>query len=156
MGAGVPHLGSGKPETYAVTPGSLIWLFTGDDPKPRVFEGHALDIRGLAISRSGTLIASSSFDGTIRLWDILQAREVRCLRNHLGVVSSVAFSPDGWRILSAGSDSTLRLWEIDSGQQLRRMEGHGGNIPCVAISPDGRYALSGGDDSTLILWKLPE
>jgi WD40 repeat protein len=143
--------------SFAVTPGALIWLFAGNDPTPRVFKGHTLDVHGLAISPSGTLIASSSFDGTVRLWDVAQGREVRRLKEHVGVVNCVAFSPDGRRLISAGSaDRVLRLWEIDTGRQLRRMEGHDGNLPCVAISPDGRYALSGGDDSNLVLWKLPE
>jgi WD40 repeat protein len=142
--------------TFAVSPGGLIWLFTSNDPNPRVFHGHTSDVHGLAISPSGALIASGSFDGTVRLWDIANARELRCFNGHLGVVNCVAFSPDGWRIISAGSaDRVLRLWDTETGQQLCRMEGHTDNVPCVAISPDGHYALSGGADCNLILWKLP-
>jgi hypothetical protein len=141
----------------ALTPGALVWLFAGNDPTPREFKGHTQDVRGVAISPSGARIASSSFDGTVRLWDVPQAREVWSVKADSGVVNCVAFTPDGRRVLSVGgSDRALRLWDAETGQLVRRMEGHKGNIPCVAISPDGRYALTGGDDSTVILWKLPE
>jgi serine/threonine protein kinase len=148
--------GPGQPETLAIATGALIWVFTDDDTKPRVFRGHEQDVRGLAVSPLGRVIVSSALDSTVRLWDVLQSRELRSFKGHSGVVECVAFSPDGWHILAAAcSQGVLHLWETDTGRHLRGLEGQAGHICCLAISPDGCYALSGGADSSLILWKLP-
>ena len=56
-------------------------------------EGHTDTIGSLAFSPDGKLLASGSYDGTIRLWDVPSRKEVNKLTGHKGRVTTVAFAP---------------------------------------------------------------
>ncbi len=117
-----------------------------------LLEGHDSVIEDLAFSPDGRLLASASFDNTIRLWNVGERRQVRVLEGHHGdVVYGVAFSADGKRLASAGWDKTLRLWEVASGRLLATLKEHQDQVLQVAFSPDGRFLASGGQDGSLHL-----
>jgi WD40 repeat protein/serine/threonine protein kinase len=116
-------------------------------------------VQSVAFSPDGTMLASGSWDNTIRLWDIATGQPLgEPLRGHEGGVTSVAFSPDGKTLASASGD--IRLWDVATGRLL-------GDPLCeedeispyvsisansVAFSPDGKLLASGGDDTTIHLW----
>ncbi len=78
-----------------------------------VLEGHESTVTGLTFSPDGSLLVSSSLDGTLRLWDVEAQTEIASLSAGDGVeLNDVAFSPDGTLIASAGSDGIVRLWGI--------------------------------------------
>src|SRR5690606_11954890 len=54
-------------------------------------------------------VASSSQDGTIRVWEVATGNELARM-THGQPVSSVAFSPDGNYVASGSSDGTARGW----------------------------------------------
>ncbi len=60
------------------------------------------------------MIASASWDKTVRLWDVRTGAVLRTLTGHRSGVTTVAFSPDGTLIASGSRDNTVRLWDVDS------------------------------------------
>ncbi len=74
--------------------------------------GHTDDVLSVAFSPDGRLLASGSWDNTIKLWAVASGREVRTLSGHDSWVWSVAFSPDGLLLASASDDKTIKLWYV--------------------------------------------
>lgn len=144
----------GKRLASAHGPYVQLWDTETWRPVGDFMEGHTADVKSVAFSPDGTLIASSAADQTIRLWDIETRKAVgKPMRGHEGIVMPMAFSPDGSRIVSGGADKTIRLWDVASGDQVGEpLRGHIAEVLSVAFSPDGKFIASGGADATVRFW----
>ena len=112
---------------------------------------HTRRILSLAFSPDGKLIASSSRDKTIRLWN-LETNEVQILEGHDNQVHAIAFSPDGDTLVSGGFDHKVKLWDVKKQICIHTLEGHEDRILCVAFHPDGSIFASSGHDKKIRLW----
>ncbi|CAD6264220.1 unnamed protein product [Miscanthus lutarioriparius] len=72
------------------------------------------------------LLASASFDSTIKLWEVEQGRLLYSLSGHRQPVYSVAFSPDGEYLASGSLDQCLHIWSVKEGRILKTYRGSGG------------------------------
>ncbi|HYV38044.1 MAG TPA: hypothetical protein VE988_20325, partial [Gemmataceae bacterium] len=108
---------------------------------------HGHDIRSLAISKDGTIIASGGQDRdtSARVWDAKTGKQLLAVDNQGGFV---ALSPDGQTLVVSGksmipSDAPLRVWNVKSGKELPSIiiKGNVGKpvhgTRAVAFSPKG-------------------
>ncbi|MCA1708832.1 MAG: hypothetical protein LC808_38365, partial [Actinobacteria bacterium] len=73
--------------------------------------GHTNTVRDVAFSPDGTLLATTSTDRTVRLWDVASRQPFgQPLTGHTDWVRGVAFSPDGTLLATTSADKTVRLW----------------------------------------------
>ncbi|KAJ5471551.1 hypothetical protein N7530_008908 [Penicillium desertorum] len=118
----------------------------------QALEGHSDWVSSVAFSPQGGLLASGSYDKTIRIWDTATGALRLILNGHLGLVESVAFSPDGQRLVSGSEDKTIRLWDIATGTLQQTLKGHSGWVSSVTFSPQGGLLASGSYDKTIRIW----
>ncbi len=81
----------------------------------RTIDAHEALVLDVAFSTHGGRLATASFDGTAKVWDVDSGLNLRTFRGHTGSACGVAFSPDGRLIASCGFDKTVRLWDADLG-----------------------------------------
>jgi WD40 repeat protein len=111
-------------------------------------------VNACAISPDGSWLASASFDGTLKIWDVASGQERHTLSGHEDTVNICAISPDGSWLLSASDDGTLRIWDGVSGQIRHTLTEHTDAVNACAISPDGSWLVSASSDGTLKSWNI--
>ena len=123
--------------------------------------GQANDVYSVAFSTDGRILASSSGDSTVFLWDVASGKLIGRLTGHKERVYSVAFSPDGRTLASGSGDGVIRIWDILSGRTTASLSarnssftGRTDSVLSIAFSPDGHTLASGLGDSTVRLWDL--
>lgn len=115
---------------------------------------HPVGVTSLDFSPNGTQIVTTSYDGTVRVWDWMNNKTLLELKGHEGTIWSVVFSPDGKSIASSGEDKIIRLWDAASGNLIKTFTGHTRNIWKVRFSPDGKYLFSSGFDADIKVWDI--
>lgn len=119
------------------------------------WQAHSETIRVLAFSPNEDTLATGSWDGVVKLWDI---RSGTLLWTHWfsDNIESLAFAPDGRTLASGGDDAIIQILDTHKGTQLQTLSNHKGPVFALAWSPDGSLLASGGVDQAIQLWELAE
>lgn len=115
------------------------------------FEGHADEVKSVALSLDGRLAVSGSVDQTVRVWDLATGKEWKVLRGHTKQVWGVAFHPNNRQVFSVSWDASARLWDIAGATEARRFN-HRLDVNGLAVSRDGASLLTASDDHNVYLW----
>ena len=88
----------------------------------------------IEFSPDGRLLATTSKDGTARIFRVADGTVVATLRRDRPVVA-VAFSGDEKLVATASDDDTARVWNAQTGRQLALVR-HAADVDAVDLSPD--------------------
>lgn len=102
--------------------------FSKINPKAclRTISAHGDPVTGVSFTADATLLASSSYDGLLRLWDV---RTGQCCKTMVSDDSAaplggVTYSLNGQFVMAPALDSTVRIWRVNNGKVVRAFKGH--------------------------------
>lgn len=105
------------------------------------FKGHTDAIRAIAFSPDGSLLASGSWDATIRLWDTHTGKQIGIMTGHPHFVEQMAFSGNG-KYAAGSSRLVIHIWNTETGTAIPSSRTRGGLIRELMFSHDNNTLTS--------------
>ncbi|MDH6129697.1 WD40 repeat domain-containing protein [Kitasatospora sp. GP82] len=120
--------------------------------------GHAAPITHVAFRNDGKRLATSSYDGTVIVWDTTEpSRPIRLAQlRHRRLVNSSVWNPAVPELLaSASADKTVAVWRIPEDgptSVVSVLARHTDDINSVAWMPDGERLICVSEDGRATMW----
>jgi len=114
----------------------------------KTFKGHTNGVMCLQFDEH--ILATGSYDATIKIWDIQTGKEVRTLSGHTLGIRCLQF--DDNKLISGSIDSTIKVWNWRTGECQSTYSRHSGGV--VGLHFDSVILASGSMDKTIRIWNF--
>mmetsp|Transcript_6925 Transcript_6925/g.8609 ORF Transcript_6925/g.8609 Transcript_6925/m.8609 type:complete len:483 (-) Transcript_6925:30-1478(-) len=141
-----------------------------------VLRGHEGPVAALAFNPSKPILASASWDATVRLWDIYSDGRSIEVFQHETEVLALSFSPNGKFLCTATMDGNLNIWDVENALQISSIEGRkdiaGGRLTgsartaksseankyftTLCYTADGECILAGGKSKYICIYHVKQ
>ncbi|KAF8406971.1 hypothetical protein HHK36_006092 [Tetracentron sinense] len=141
-----------------------------------VLSGHEGPVHGLMFSPTHPILASSSWDKTVRLWDVFEGKGAVETFPHTHDVLTVVYRPDGKQLACSTLDGQIHFWDPIDGLLMYTIDGRrdiaGGRLmtdrrsasnsssgkcfTSLCYSADGNYILAGGSSKYICMYDVAD
>ncbi|KAM4111379.1 hypothetical protein ACJW30_05G063200 [Castanea mollissima] len=141
-----------------------------------VLSVHEGPVHGLMFSPTNAILASSSWDRTVRLWDVFEGKGAVETFPHTHEVLTLVYRPDGRQLASSTLDGQIHFWDPIDGVLMYTIEGRrdiaGGRLmtdrrsaansssgkcfTTLCYSADGSYILAAGTSKYICMYDVAD
>ncbi|KAG6985299.1 E3 ubiquitin ligase complex SCF subunit sconB [Physcia stellaris] len=115
----------------------------------KTFKGHSNGVMCLQFDEN--ILATGSYDTTIKIWDIHSGEELRTLRGHSSAVRALQF--DDTKLISGSLDCTLKVWNWATGECIKTYAQPDG---IIGLHFDSAILAAGSRDGTVKVWEFQD
>jgi len=133
----------------------------------RTLSGHDNVVVSLRFAPGSQRLATASFDGTARVWDVRTGNQMAVIRDEDKLppsaksssglkgswFGSVSFGADGTTLVTAGYDGTARLWALPDKVEASAIPAHDQGIRGMSFSHEGRFLATASYDGSAAVWR---
>ncbi|KAL8676734.1 MAG: hypothetical protein Q9186_006780 [Xanthomendoza sp. 1 TL-2023] len=116
----------------------------------KVFRGHSNGV--MCLQFDDHILATGSYDATIKIWDLETCEEMRTLKGHESGIRCLQF--DDTKLISGSIDRSLKVWNWHTGQCISTYTGHSGGV--IGLHFDSALLASGSMDQTIKIWNFED
>ncbi|KAL2017517.1 hypothetical protein VTK56DRAFT_2009 [Thermocarpiscus australiensis] len=111
----------------------------------RTLSGHTNGVTCLQLDDNINILATGSYDTTIRIWNIETGEELRALRGHTRAIRALQF--DDSKLISGSLDNTIKIWNWHTGECISTLQGHTDGV--LSVHFDAQLLVSGSIDRSV-------
>jgi F-box/WD-40 domain protein MET30 len=116
----------------------------------KTLKGHSNGV--MCLEMHDNILATGSYDATIKIWDLDTVKEIRTLEGHTSGVRCLQF--DRAQLISGGMDHTIKMWNWRTGECLRTLTGPTNDV--LSVNFQSRYLACGGKDNMVRVWNIQD
>lgn len=116
----------------------------------KVFKGHTNGV--MCLQFEDNILATGSYDATIKIWDTETGEELRTLRGHTAGIRCLQF--DDTKLISGSIDRSIKVWNWRTGECISTYTGHRDGI--VGLHFDSTILASASMDKTVKIWNFED
>ena len=140
---------------FPVLLSAISFFCAAQAPQLVIPKGHNDDVTLLAISPDKRWLASGDEKGTVKLWDMQTAKELKTFDNNpelslLGQTTGLAFSPDGKKLYTGIGSSLIINDLLNGGKEIFNKKIHEDKITQILFSTNGKIFVTAADDQVKI------
>lgn len=161
-------IAGGCSETFEI----IVWsLRTGQILE--VLNGHKGPVSGISFRSNRGTLASSSWDRSVRLWDMYERKGSCEVLEHNKEVLDVTFRPDGKELASCTAAGEIVMWNAESADVTGTIDGardaapgrqrksrtvapEKGQFQSLCYSADGRFLIAGAASKHMCFYYVAE
>lgn len=112
----------------------------------------------LAAAPTGSTLAVSLENSTVRIFNAATGQSSQTLTGHPQPAYGLAFSPDGKVLATADETARIWLWDVKTGKKIKEFprgaDLHSRGVSALSFSADGKLLASTGRDDVIIVWSV--
>lgn len=116
----------------------------------RIFKGHTNGV--MCLQFEDNILATGSYDATIKIWDTETGQEIRTLRGHESGIRCLQF--DDTKLISGSMDGSVKVWNWRTGDCISTYTGHRGGV--IGLHFDATILASASVDKTVKIWNFED
>ena len=162
-GKGIPYQIAWSPDGAFLVVASTrgLYFYNATDLSLLQSISSSTSIHAIVFSPNGSLLASASENGELRLWKMSAdnpqhpAGPVGFNVNPGQPALDLAFSPDASLLAASLWDGTVQVWQVNNGTHVLTLDAFNQPVQRLAFSSDSNYLLTWSPAGSVLTWGLP-